>query len=209
MVRVNRIVLLTLLASAFLLTAETPSPRPSVSNNYYYSGNWYYTLPARSQEKHQTNAEKTTAQPLSGVPQSGLSQQATNPTNQSPKSPQDISPVWRILIALWEQGASWALVAVAIWAACIALNTLKSIQSQGEIAMKAADAAERSAKALIEEKVPYLFVENVLMEMVDSENPILKSHAVSIVLRNYAVAPAFLRTVCTNCDIMKTPQPLS
>lgn len=41
---------LLLVAAVLLLTAPSPSPKPSPggTNNYYYSGNWYYGMPSGS-----------------------------------------------------------------------------------------------------------------------------------------------------------------
>jgi hypothetical protein len=112
-----------------------------------------------------------------------------------------------MLKRLWQfDWANWALVGAAIWAACIALRTLRSIEDQTTIALKSANAAQRSADALIRENMPYLFVEEITMELVDGDNPVLRTHALSVVIRNYGLAPAFLKAVCTQCEIMKSPQ---
>lgn len=153
---------------ALLLLAASPSPTPSGSNNYYYSGDWYYSgLPAGSQQQYQPKQNA----PLSRLAPDALESPPTGPIHdtipdQSSNTSEQAREGWLawLFAILWRiNWSNWALVAVAIGAAKIAFDTLKSIKTQGEIAMKSANAAERSADALIQEKVPYLFVEDVSM----------------------------------------------
>ena len=135
MKRSNTWFALILIASASLLSvAKNAKPNPSA-------------LPTRTEQKQQTTNQTPAAEPFPASSEIPLTSQTATSNEQATQTPEQSSARW-LFSALWEfNWSNWALVLAAIWAAWIALSTLKSIESQGNTALETLNAMKRSADA--------------------------------------------------------------
>jgi hypothetical protein len=128
---------LILIASASLLNvAKSVNAKPNPS-----------ALATRTEQKQQTAHETPTAQRFPASSEVPLTGQTANPKNEATRTPEQSGSRWFVSV-LWKiNWSNWALVFAAVWAARIALSTLKSIESQGNIAVETLKAMKRSADA--------------------------------------------------------------
>jgi hypothetical protein len=137
MKRSNTWFALILIASALLLNvAQCVNAEPNLS-----------ALPTRAEQKQQTTNETSAAQRSTVASEIPLTSQTATPNDEASQTPEQSGSRW-FLSFLWKiNWSNWALVFAAIWAARIALSTLKSIESQGNIAVETLKAMKRSADA--------------------------------------------------------------
>jgi hypothetical protein len=115
-------------------------------------------------EQQQTAYQTPTSQPWPAASKSPLASQATTSDDKTDHASEQSTCRW-FLELLWQfNWSNWAIVAVAIWAACIALNTLASIQQQGETAAKDLVITNRSYLYLSEVRITFHEPENVYDE---------------------------------------------
>src|SRR5271155_2008457 len=108
--------------------------------------------PTRTEQKQKAAYQTPTAQTLPTLSEQSLANQ-TNTADHKPADPPDQSSCSWFLDWLWQINLSnWAIVAAAIWAGCIARDSLKAIKRQ-------ADAAET---ALIQLERPWILIGTVI-----------------------------------------------
>jgi hypothetical protein len=167
---------------AVLSIAASPVPTPVASpSNYYYSGNWYYSLPPRSQKQQKSNPHQPMAETRPSSMPVPLANEKQAATNQPSNSPQKPCTIWLwIMVRLWEfNWSNWALVAAAVWAGRAAYGSWQEMRTQTQANAESADktlkltqevahAATENAKAttseiefLLQTERPYLFVSNI------------------------------------------------
>jgi hypothetical protein len=99
-------------------------------------------------DKQQQEAYQVPSSPFSMQPQPAAGPEQQSPTNE-PNHP-SFDWLWRPL------RDNWPLVAVAIWGILVALRTLDTIRKQTDATVKAANAASKSADALVCAERPWL-----------------------------------------------------
>lgn len=103
--------------------------------------------PTGTEQKLQTTNKVPTSQRSPVVSEIPLTSQTATPNGEATQTPEQSRDRW-FLSVLWKiNWSNWALVFAAVWAARIALSTLRSIESQGNTAVQTLNAMKRSADA--------------------------------------------------------------
>jgi len=117
-------------------------------------------LPTRA-ERQQTAYQTAAAQTSPAASQNPLAKQATTSDHNTAQTPERFTCRW-LLGLLWQiNWSTWAIVVVAIWAGCIAVNTLAAIQQQGKTAAKDLIITNRSYLYLSEVRITFHEPQNV------------------------------------------------
>jgi hypothetical protein len=117
-----------LLIALVLLLSASKSVRPESNPS---------PLLTRTEQQQKTAYQTPTAQSSPGFSKPSLTNQTTTSDHEATQTPEQSRYrwFWSVLELLWQiNWSNWALVAVAIWAGCIAISTLASIREQGKVA---------------------------------------------------------------------------